>query len=188
MAKSGGAWKVAYADFVTAMMAFFLVMWICGQDNKIKQAIARYFNNPLGVKPVGESKVPDSAGNIFTAREAGEVPHSRSIALGMGRRSYSTELQESPGTKVVADYLIGEGDSAEFWQEQAAKELKAIAQEGSQPQAKIDSVAAERLSKKLKARVFDEMPAEIPDLYRDLLFQALQEVNWVEIAEDLVDY
>ena len=39
----GGAWKVAYADFVTAMMAFFLVMWICSQDQKFRQAVARYF-------------------------------------------------------------------------------------------------------------------------------------------------
>jgi chemotaxis protein MotB len=44
--KGGGAWKVAYADFVTAMMAFFLVMWITAQNTKIKQAIAHYFNNP----------------------------------------------------------------------------------------------------------------------------------------------
>ena len=35
--KGGGAWKVAYADFVTAMMAFFLVMWIVGQDKPVKQ-------------------------------------------------------------------------------------------------------------------------------------------------------
>jgi chemotaxis protein MotB len=43
----GGAWKVAYADFVTAMMAFFLVMWITAQSKPIKQAIAKYFNDPL---------------------------------------------------------------------------------------------------------------------------------------------
>lgn len=43
----GGAWKVAYADFVTAMMAFFLVMWLLGSDEEIKAAIANYFNNPV---------------------------------------------------------------------------------------------------------------------------------------------
>ena len=36
----GGAWKVAYADFVTAMMAFFLVMWLIGLDAKTRAAIA----------------------------------------------------------------------------------------------------------------------------------------------------
>jgi chemotaxis protein MotB len=47
--KGGGAWKVAYADFVTAMMAFFLVMWIVGQDKPVKQAVAQYFEDPLGI-------------------------------------------------------------------------------------------------------------------------------------------
>lgn len=43
----GGAWKVAYADFVTAMMAFFLVMWIVGMSQEDKEAVQEYFNDPL---------------------------------------------------------------------------------------------------------------------------------------------
>src|SRR3954454_1962252 len=42
----GGAWKVAYADFVTAMMAFFLVMWIVGQSKSVKAGVAGYFRDP----------------------------------------------------------------------------------------------------------------------------------------------
>lgn len=42
----GGAWKVAYADFVTAMMCFFLVMWLLGADEATRAAVADYFNNP----------------------------------------------------------------------------------------------------------------------------------------------
>jgi len=42
----GGAWKVAYSDFVTAMMALFIVLWIVSQNNSIKQAIAQYFKDP----------------------------------------------------------------------------------------------------------------------------------------------
>jgi chemotaxis protein MotB len=45
--KGGGAWKVAYADFVTAMMAFFLVMWITAQSEQVKEAIAHHFNEPF---------------------------------------------------------------------------------------------------------------------------------------------
>lgn len=44
----GGAWKVAYADFVTAMMAFFMVMWLMNSNEKIKQAVAGYFKDPYG--------------------------------------------------------------------------------------------------------------------------------------------
>ncbi len=46
-AKGGGAWKVAYADFVTAMMAFFMVMWLTSQDEDIKEAIAHHFDDPF---------------------------------------------------------------------------------------------------------------------------------------------
>jgi chemotaxis protein MotB len=42
----GGAWKVAYADFVTAMMAFFLVMWLIGASPDVKKSIAGYFRDP----------------------------------------------------------------------------------------------------------------------------------------------
>ncbi len=42
----GGAWKVAYADFVTAMMAFFIVMWILASSEQVKQQVAAYFQDP----------------------------------------------------------------------------------------------------------------------------------------------
>ena len=44
----GGAWKVAYADFVTAMMALFIVLWIVGQSQKVKESVAGYFSDPRG--------------------------------------------------------------------------------------------------------------------------------------------
>jgi chemotaxis protein MotB len=44
----GGAWKVAYADFVTAMMALFIVLWLMGADEETKKIIASFFNNPTG--------------------------------------------------------------------------------------------------------------------------------------------
>ena len=44
----GGAWKVAYADFVTAMMAFFMVMWIMGLSQEDRNVIQSYFNDPQG--------------------------------------------------------------------------------------------------------------------------------------------
>jgi len=46
-AHHGGAWKVAYADFVTAMMALFMVLWICAQDKQILIATSRYFKQPF---------------------------------------------------------------------------------------------------------------------------------------------
>lgn len=47
-AHHGGSWKVAYADFVTAMMAFFMVLWIMGLSEKVRIQIQGYFNDPMG--------------------------------------------------------------------------------------------------------------------------------------------
>jgi chemotaxis protein MotB len=45
----GGAWKVAFADFITALMALFLVLWLVGQSKKVKEAVAGHFRNPPGI-------------------------------------------------------------------------------------------------------------------------------------------
>lgn len=60
MAGGGGAWKVAYADFVTAMMAFFMVMWIVAQGKSVKSAVSGYFRDPFGSesKPAGSGHSP----------------------------------------------------------------------------------------------------------------------------------
>lgn len=65
-AHHGGSWKVAYADFVTAMMAFFMVMWIVGMDDATKKSIESYFSNPnpsmkgsaSGTSPIGHGSKP----------------------------------------------------------------------------------------------------------------------------------
>jgi chemotaxis protein MotB len=44
----GGAWKVAYADFVTAMMALFIVLWLLGASEKVQKAVGSYFQDPTG--------------------------------------------------------------------------------------------------------------------------------------------
>lgn len=69
-AHHGGAWKVAYADFVTAMMALFMVLWISAQDQKILIATSKYFQNPFrspmeanaGVMPFNANKTTKTSG------------------------------------------------------------------------------------------------------------------------------
>lgn len=57
-AHHGGAWKVAYADFVTAMMALFIVLWLMNTSKQIQQAIGGYFKDPSGTsKMVGTDQV-----------------------------------------------------------------------------------------------------------------------------------
>jgi len=49
-ARIGGAWKVAYADLTTAMMGLFLVLWLVGQGPSVREAVAGYFQDPLGAR------------------------------------------------------------------------------------------------------------------------------------------
>ena len=61
----GGAWKIAYADFVTAMMAFFLLMWLLGSTSKGDlEGISEFFKNPLKVAMQGGSGSGDSSSVI----------------------------------------------------------------------------------------------------------------------------
>ena len=75
----GGAWKIAYADFVTAMMAFFLLMWLLGSTAKGDlQGIAEYFKTPLQVALSGGSGSGDAAhiikgGGRDLTRQEGQV-------------------------------------------------------------------------------------------------------------------
>ena len=67
----GGAWKIAYADFVTAMMAFFLLMWLLGSATKGDlRGIAEYFRNPLKVAMRGGSGAGDRRCAIRSFRSA----------------------------------------------------------------------------------------------------------------------
>ena len=76
---SGGAWKIAYADFVTAMMAFFLLMWLLGSTTKAQmEGIAEYFKTPLKVAMSGGSGAGDASsvikgGGEDLTRKAGQV-------------------------------------------------------------------------------------------------------------------
>jgi len=71
----GGSWKVAYADFVTAMMAFFMVMWIVGMESEVKDLVQGYFNNPIGYRQAfGAGLDPVSRGESPVATELQKMP------------------------------------------------------------------------------------------------------------------
>ncbi|MBL8333390.1 MAG: flagellar motor protein MotB, partial [Rubrivivax sp.] len=65
-AAHGGAWKIAYADFVTAMMAFFLLMWLLGSTTEgDKKGIADFFNSPLKVSMLGGGQGSGDASHVI---------------------------------------------------------------------------------------------------------------------------
>ena len=99
-AAHGGAWKIAYADFVTAMMAFFLLMWLLGSTAKGElQGISDYFSSPLKVAMAGgdgsgnSSSVIPGGGNDLS-KVHGQVRRSDSDAEKARRQSIDTARAE----------------------------------------------------------------------------------------------
>jgi chemotaxis protein MotB len=92
----GGAWKVAYADFVTTMMALFIVLWIVGQSDAVKQAIAAYFKNP-GIFKEGQAPTALPSGNGVLPGERIETPPPAKAADEGEVIQEEKKLQEAAG-------------------------------------------------------------------------------------------
>ncbi|MCX7424766.1 MAG: OmpA family protein [Planctomycetia bacterium] len=92
----GGSWKVAYADFVTAMMAFFMVMWITGQNAEVKGAIAHYFNHPFAFpsKVSGSTSILPIKGSEGAGGAGRWNDNSDGPGHGRGQGTANTSLEE----------------------------------------------------------------------------------------------
>jgi chemotaxis protein MotB len=91
----GGAWKVAYADFVTAMMALFIVLWLMSADKEVREEISAFFNNPTGP---GNQKGTAAAG----AGHALEVPKDDMDKL---REKIQQALATVPNFRSLKDHV-----------------------------------------------------------------------------------
>ena len=65
----GGAWKVAYADFVTAMMALFIVLWLMNSSKKIQEAVGGYFKDPTGTSKNVGTNMKGSGENFVVSKD-----------------------------------------------------------------------------------------------------------------------
>ncbi len=81
-AHRGGAWKVAYADFVTALMALFIVLWLMGTTDRVKQSVSGYFRDPRGyTSKLGAGPANSGEGMKVDARNVSDVRHQLEQAL-----------------------------------------------------------------------------------------------------------
>ncbi|RUL74006.1 flagellar motor protein MotB [Dyella choica] len=101
----GGAWKVAYADFVTAMMAFFLVMWLLGVGTRQQRAaIAEYFKNPsmapgtATIAPPGKMGPGGASDSMIKLGGAMDVPH------GPGKDRRAARLDSADVEKLAREH------------------------------------------------------------------------------------
>jgi len=110
----GGAWKTAYADFVTAMMALFLLLWLTAQDKKIKEAVERAFRNPFSaVNKESTGIIPNSNKDASSQNKSkGNFQSVTAIEMQMLRKvtediakmlQQSQELEQSVQIELTPD-------------------------------------------------------------------------------------
>ncbi len=108
----GGAWKLAYADFVTAMMAFFLLMWLLGTVNvSTLQGIAEYFKNPFRVSLSGGNSTGDATaavkgGGEDLSRSAGQVKRTNDGSRQMVAHASENDAGRLNALKLKLEQLI----------------------------------------------------------------------------------
>ena len=102
----GGAWKVAYADFVTAMMAFFMVMWLVNTSPQVKTSVASYFREPGVFETTsGGGAMPGaSAGATTGSAQPPAVAAARAALEGAADR-IKEALQDLPGFDAIKDRI-----------------------------------------------------------------------------------
>jgi len=90
----GGAWKVAYADFVTALLALFIVLWLLNSDQKVQKAVGGYFQDPTGAgKLMGNTK--SGAGEGLDLRKDDLTDLKKKIEAAMEREIRNFEKLKS---------------------------------------------------------------------------------------------
>ena len=104
----GGAWKVAYADFVTAMMALFIVLWLVGQNKQTKEAVGQYFRNPGAFTTTAGSILSEDAAVIPSPGEEAVTPDILPIEELRQQQRQAQEVLLAHTGKEVARLVCGD--------------------------------------------------------------------------------
>ncbi|TRO94491.1 OmpA family protein [Glycocaulis profundi] len=161
----GGAWKVAYADFVTAMMAFFLLMWLINTASpEQKRGIADYF------APASVSPSTSGSGGIFGGREFGEDGSRAS-----GSSAVVERLAPQPVNVASADQNIDEGGARDDSQTAAREAINAAL-------ARRENAQLQSAEMTLR-QAMQEMP-ELAELSRHILIDQTPEGLRIQIVDE----
>jgi chemotaxis protein MotB len=103
-AHHGGSWKVAYADFVTAMMAFFMVMWIMGLSDDTRTQIQGYFNDPVGfMRSMPRSRTVVAPTSAIAPRPGESVGGGRTVAEQVEAQDLKEKIETALATAELAE-------------------------------------------------------------------------------------
>ena len=175
----GGAWKIAYADFVTAMMAFFLFMWLLGSTAKGDlQGIAEFFQNPLKISHEGGSGSGDATsvlqgGGKDLTRQSGQV--KRGDVEAKKSTSFSKEAQ--------AEFRRKEQERLESLKAEIEKMIEQSPQLAQFKKQMLLDITSEGLRIQIvdeqNRPMFDSSSADLKPYTRDILRQIGQALNGV---------
>ncbi|UCV27697.1 flagellar motor protein MotB [Ferribacterium limneticum] len=175
----GGAWKIAYADFVTAMMAFFLLMWLLGSTAKGDlQGIADFFQNPLKLSQQGGSGSGDASsvlqgGGKDLTRQSGQV--KRGDVEAKKSTSFSKEAQ--------AEFRRKEQERLESLKASIEKMIEQSPQLAQFKKQMLLDITSEGLRIQIvdeqNRPMFDSSSADLKPYTRDILRQIGKALNGV---------
>lgn len=189
MAKGGGgAWKVAYADFVTAMMAFFLVMWLVSQDQKIKESIAHYFQGPIGINLLGETARRSPAAGLFYSEVTGPVPGQGHWVSGRNIGTVPEAPDPQSDTMTVADYILENKEISDYWMSFAQLAYDKARKENPdvRDQSYFDKIVKHEVTWEMHHQLSQPVVDKMQGVHRELLLNALTNIDWNAIADELL--
>jgi len=158
----GGSWKVAYADFVTAMMAFFIVMWILGQSEEVKQQVVAYFEDP-------------GAFSFVTGKRT--IP----IDLELKPSGKGDGESDKKGNKENVPWFVFDQESKDTIINEAAKQLKENAMQDSADAAKRVEEIGDKLKKMFKKEMLEK--PELKEILSSIKIQITKEGLRIELIE-----
>ena len=168
-AAHGGAWKIAYADFVTAMMAFFLLMWLLGSTTEgDKKGIADYFNSPLKIAMLGGS----GAGDATSILKGGGNNLAESV--GQNKKGKSETADEKQRKKTLkAEQMRAEAERLRALKQKVEEVIandERLAKYKSQIQLDLTAEGLRiQIVDDQSRPMFDSADAEVKGYMRDIL-------------------
>ena len=157
----GGAWKIAYADFVTAMMAFFLLMWVLGSTTAGDLAgISSYFQNPLRISMAGgqgsgdTTRIVKSGGGSITLTTGQEAKADADTDERRVSNSKSTEIENARRDNTSLTSSLAEGGPGGSDRGLTKEQAQALESKVNQ------AIDADPELSKMKGQIFMDITAE----------------------------
>jgi hypothetical protein len=118
----------------------------------------------------------------------GTVPQEKTLQMDYGRHTYTPADQMSPATKAVLAWIQADERRLRYWKSQAQKCREAVATAAIRADVakSPEELATQHLAQQLRAEFTGAIPPETPEVYKNLVLYSFHEVNWQQIAEDLL--